>query len=157
MDQPDNLIVPAGPITSVRVSNGLNNYLYEFPGLKDSILDLEENINSILGICGVINTVNHLVVASDINTVVLDPSAADLHVIHTSPGANRFIDVKITPKSDVTPHRHNCAIINKGPGTIVLTIKNRIDGVEVIRDKILKPYRKYDVSIISDGVHSIIY
>lgn len=153
MDELDNLIGPAAPITSVNVTNNL----YDFPELKNAIRELEENIDGVLDACGVISSVNHLVVVPEFNPTVLDPETADLHVIHTSLGANRFIDVKISPKLDITPHRRNCIIINKGPGTIVLIIRNQVDGNEITRDKILKPYRKYDLSIINDGVHRLIY
>ena len=150
------LIIPSEPITTIRMNSESNIRSVSIPELKDAIIELSGNVDLLLDACGVIGNVQHLTVTPDLSPKVLNITGFDLNVLLTS-GGKSFVDVTVDPNTEMTPRRRNSTIINKGQETVVLSIRNEIDGIKMVRNKILKPYRKYDVSLICDGAHTLIY
>lgn len=160
MESPDTIITPAEPENILQISDPsetaqprAHTNLNE---LRTLLSELRDNLTGILESYDAIDGVHHLVTTPECKSILLNLNEADLHVIHTSSEVQCFINVITETHPDLALYRKNYTIINKGSGTIVLCIRNIIDDLDVLRTKILKPYRKYDVSVIYDGAHTLI-
>ena len=144
------LIVPASPINTVLDPKEL------FRLVKTRFDPTLQNVSPVLDNSELV--IAHQLILEDTDSIDLDLTNVDIYVIstNTSTGIRCVINIGLIPVISTSPRRHNTTIINKGAGTLILAIHNIVDGIQSIRNKILKSYGKYELTTIDDGFHVII-
>lgn len=117
-----------GPVTSPNVE--INRRNYSLLSLDPPFLLCEINI------------------VSDIN-LILRRREVDVYVFLTHYGTNHRIDISVhSLNTSMTVFHEKVMLVNKGQGTLTLIIHNHVCGDKT---KLLKSFRKRELSIIADG------
>lgn len=158
----DTVITPADPTNTVTTTSDTVEVVQSLLSRVEVSLErLQTAVDStesrpILPVIPTSLIVAHWVISEDNRSINLDPRDVDIYILTTTPNTNSFINIVLNDLRSVAPNRHNTTIINKGPGMLILVITNTIDAIPITRNKVLKPYRRYELSIIDDGAHVLI-